>query len=144
MSVGSLNMEGMPSLFISKLIKQYEAYIIVFDWSSKESLLELEDWIELARELRDDPPIFLVGCNLDDIPYGLEKEFRDIVDRLKNKYLIFNQINAKCTPNMLLEREIKMMVTVLVQDCKTALTVARRKSTFSPINDPNWGFVLVD
>ena len=143
-AVGCLDIEDIPSEVVSNLLKQYEAYIIVFDWSSMESLLELQDWIDFAKGLRYDPPIFLIGCKLDQIPQGREDEFKGVVEKIKVKHLIFNHINAKFKTDALLEREVKLMMTVIVQDCKTAISVARRKSIYNPTSDPNWGFVLVD
>ena len=137
-------MQTIPSDLIAKLLKQFTAFIVIFDWSKEESIQMLEEWTDFAKSVKVDPPIFLIGCNIDLVNPEKKDELSKTVEQIKMKKIIFNHIDLTSMPNSNTQQKIKLMLTMVTQDCITAEAAARRRSTFLPTNDPNWGFILVD
>ena len=76
------------------------ACLLCFDLTSRESFLELEDWIKLFRENIGDIPIFLIAtkCDLEN-PKVSKKEIREFVkvNKLANFFVssIYDEIDIK-------------------------------------------------
>ncbi len=144
-TLGCLNVQTVPSELVSKLLKHFIGFMVLFDWSDTESVLVmLEEWINYTKSLADDPPIFLIGCNIDLVDPARKIELEKYLEMLKMKKIVFNHIDLPSVPNIGAEKKVNVMLKVMAQDCVTAQIAARRRSTFYQTKDPNWGFVLVD
>jgi GTPase SAR1 family protein len=76
------------------------ACLLCFDLTSRESFLELEDWIKLFRENIGDIPIFLIATKYDlENPKVSKKEIREFVKvhKLANFFVssIYDEIDIK-------------------------------------------------
>ena len=135
--------QSAPSDLVLKTLKSYSAFIILFDWNIPQTIEELEEWIDFSKRLKADPAIFIVGLNCRLERHKQLEGAGKQIEAIKFKKAIFSHIDLSDVTSMEIDKKVKLLMHVLLQDCIAAEVADRRRSTFYPTNDPNLGFLIV-
>lgn len=128
-------------------IRNAHAFMVCFDWSNKESVESVKEWIEMIKQIpqSSDKAIYMIGINRNKTQKDQFNERHSFIDRVKNEYLIFNTYDLKDAEGNNGQKEASILVKMVTRDIKKSVENVKKRTMFTPLESaPEWSFKLVN